>query len=774
MDGGPETLRADPPAGGDGGRSRLAPGRSLSHFRILAPIGEGGMGVVYRAEDLNLRRVVALKVLAPHALGDDRRERRLLREARVAATLSHPAIATIYEVGTDSGIVFIAMEHVTGETLRARLARPLPVEQALALLRQVVDGLDHAHSAGVVHRDLKPENILVQPDGRVKILDFGLAKLTGDAGGAVAAGVQDETLTREPSTGEGVLLGTVAYMSPEQVRGGALDARSDLFSLGTLAYELLAGTHPFRGPTAADTMAAILDREPRPLRAAGREVPPAVERLVERLLAKDPARRPASARDVLDELAGPAVAATVEASPRRLRSIAILPFQNLSPDPDQDYFCDGMAEELIGALARIPGLRVAARTSAFQFKGRSEDVRRIGESLGVETVLEGSVRRSGNRLRLTAQLVSAADGYHLWAERYEREMRDVFALQDEIGAAIVQALEIALAGGGAAQGGPRRPERLEAYDLVLQGRYHLNQRRAGALRQAVERFERAIAVEPTYALAWAGLADCYTVMVVPLAQTPPDEMFPRARAAAEKALALDPASGEAHASLAVVRFWFEHDPSGAEAELRRAIELAPSYAVARVWYAQVLVSLGRHEEARMHAAAGQQIDPLSSLVHALAATVAYWGRDYLLAIENARRAQDLDPEFGQSPLGTALAALGRHEEALVELRRAESASGGAAFFLALVGWALGVAGRRDEAREVVRRLEERSQDEFVMPLFFAWVHIGLGDREAAFDWLEEACRQRSFRIHLLVDPIYDPVRPDARFGDLLRRIGFHA
>jgi serine/threonine-protein kinase len=773
MDGGPETLRAGPPAGGDGDRSRLAPGRLLSHFRILAPIGAGGMGVVYRAEDLNLRRVVALKVLAPQALGDERREGHLLREARVAATLGHPAIATIYEVGTDSGIVFIAMEHVAGETLRARLARPLPVEEALALLRQVVEGLDHAHRAGVVHRDLKPENILVQPDGRVKILDFGLAKLTGNAGGAVVVGEQDETLTREPLTGDGMLLGTVAYMSPEQVRGGALDARSDLFSLGTLAYEMLAGTHPFRGPTAADTMAAILDREPRPLRAAGREVPPRVERLVESLLAKDPARRPAAARDVLDELAGPAAVATIE-PPRRMRSIAILPFQNLSPDPDQDYFCDGMAEELIGALARIPGLRVAARTSAFQFKGRSEDVRRIGESLGVETVLEGSVRRSGNRLRLTAQLVSAADGYHLWAERYEREMRDVFALQDEIGAAIVQALEIALGGGAAAEGGPRRPELLEAYDLVLQGRYHLNQRRAGALRQAVERFERAIAVEPTYALAWAGLADCYTVMVVPLAQAPPEEMFPRARAAAEKALALDPASGEAHASLALIRFWFEHDPSGAEAELRRAIELAPSYAVARIWYAQVLVSLGRHEEARMHAAAGQQLDPLSPLVHALAATVAYWGRDYHLAIANALRAQSLDPQFGQSPLGTALAALGRHEDALVELRRAESASGGAAFFLALVGWGLGIAGRRDEAREVVRRLEERSRSEFVLPLFFAWVHIGLGDREAAFDWLEKACRQRSFRIHLLVDPVYDPLRPDPRFGDLLRRIGFNA
>ena len=681
-------------------------------------------------------------------------------------------------MGTDDGIVFIAMEHVTGETLRARLARPLPVEQALELLRQVAEGLECAHRAGVVHRDLKPENILVQPDGRVKILDFGLAKLTGDPGGSAAAGEQDETLTREPQlTGEGVLLGTVAYMSPEQVRGGALDARSDLFSLGVLAYELLAGTHPFRGPTAADTMAAILDRDPRPLRAAGREVPPPVERLVERLLAKDPAQRPASAREVLHELAelaGAATAETVEAPPLRLRSIAILPFQNLSPDPDQDYFCDGMAEELISALARIPGLRVAARTSAFQFKGRSEDVRRIGESLGVDTVLEGSVRKSGNRLRLTAQLVSAADGYHLWAERYEREMRDVFALQDEIGSAIVQALEIALAGGGAAPSGPRRPEHLEAYDLVLQGRYHLNQRRAGALRKAVERFEQAIAIEPTYALAWAGLADCCTVMVVPLAQTPPDEMFPRARAAAEKALALDPAAGEAHASLALVRFWFEHDPIGAEAELRRAIELAPSYAVARVWYAQVLVSLGRHEEARQHAAAAQHVDPLSPLVHTLAATVTYWARDYLLAIDNARRAQDLDPQFGQSPLGTALATLGRHEEALVELRRAEAASGGAAFFLALVGWALGIAGRPDDAREVARRLEERSRGEFVMPLFFAWVYIGMGDREAAFDWLEKACRQRSFRIHLLVDPIYDPVRPDPRFGDLLRRIGFKA
>jgi serine/threonine protein kinase/Flp pilus assembly protein TadD len=798
---GPGVLPPRGPAGGDaaGGASgaagttgadtvdidgpRLAPGRSLSHFRILSLIGEGGMGVVYRAEDQNLRRVVALKVLAPAALGDEARERRLLREARAAATVSHPAIATIYEVGTDAGIVFIAMEHVGGETLRALMARPPRVEQTLGLLRQIAEGLDCAHRAGVVHRDLKPENVLVQPDGRAKILDFGLAIFTGGDHQGAGAGEQEETATREAHlTSQGVVLGTVAYMSPEQVRGGLLDARSDLFSLGILAYEMLAGRHPFRGPTPADTMAAILSQEPQPLRDSHPELPPRLARVVERLLAKDPALRPASARELLDELAAatelaiepasaPATATGKQAEGQRsLRSIAILPFQNLSSDPEQEYFCDGMAEELISALAQIPGLHVAARTSAFQFKGRSEDVRRIGESLNVDTVLEGSVRRSGNRLRLTAQLVSAADGYHLWSERFEREMRDVFALQDEIGAAIVEALEIALAG-GAAQTRPRRPADLEAYDLYLRGRHHLYQRRPDLLPRAIECFEKAIAAEPTFALAYAGLAECYTVLAVPLASRPPAELFPKARANAEKALALDPTAGEAHASLGLVRFWFELDLRGAEAELRRAIELAPSYAIARIWLAQVLACLGRHEEAATHAARAQEVDPLSPLVHSLAGIVAYWGRDYQGALENARKALAIEPAFTLAPSGLALMALGRQKEAIDELRRIASISSKASFTLALLGWGLGVAGHREEARQLASELEARSRRELVPPTFIEWVYIGLDDHQAAFDWLERAYRQRGFLVNLAVDPAYDRIRQDPRFGDLLRRLG---
>jgi serine/threonine protein kinase/Tfp pilus assembly protein PilF len=749
-------------------------GRRLSHFRILDTLGEGGMGLVFKAEDESLRRIVALKVLRPGFIADAERRRRFVQEAQAAAAITHPAVAAIYEVGEAEGEVFIAMEYVEGPTLRAVFdkGRP-PLAEALRIAAEIARGLDKAHGAGVVHRDLKPENVILGGDGRVKILDFGLAKIRDESsGGAQAEISQAQTRGRQERTREGTILGTVAYMSPEQARGLPVDRRSDLFSFGVLIHEMVGGRNPFRGPTAMDSLSAVLKDTPPAASASNPEVPVGLDRLLERLLAKDPEDRPGSAALVAEELEGLGRMRAGPADGRAARSIAVLPFADMSPQKDQDYLCEGLAEELINSLTQVEGLRVAARSSAFQFKGRADDVRRIGRELGVDCVLEGSVRKSGSRLRVTAQLVGATDGYHLWSQRYDRELEDVFALQDEIAATIVETLRLTLV--GEPQHRARRStENVEAYQLYLQGRYWWAKRHEGGLRKAVDFFEQAIAKDPAYALAHAGVADAYSVIGF-YAFAPPKEAFARAKRAAESALALDESLAEAHFSMALIHFWFDWDFERAERAFRRSLAINPSHVRARIFFGQLLAVVGRTGEARIEWQAALDLDPDSPLTHGIVGSGLYFARRYEESLARCRRALEIDPNHIQSLFAFSVSAaeLGRYGEAVEAAERAATLSGRSAFFLGVLGFVYATAGRSEEARASLAELEERSAYEYVAPILQARILSRLGQSAAALGRLEQAFSERNSMLFTLATAQeFDALRTEPRYQALLRRLG---
>ena len=545
-------------------RHALTPGATLGPYTILAELGHGGMGVVYTAQDPRLDRQVAIKVLPPDLTRDATAKRRFLQEAKAASALDHPNICTIYEINeTDDGQLYFVMAYYEGETLKERIERgPLALDEAVDIATQVGQGLAEAHSAGIVHRDIKPANLLITKGGVVKILDFGLAKLAG------AEGI----------TQTGTTVGTVAYMSPEQARGQEVDQRTDIWSLGVVLYEMLAGQQPFRGENLLAISNAILESQPVSLTRLRAGTSPALAQVVTRSLANSRDGRYQSVADLLGELRNATASATKAASQPDVPSIAVLPFANMSADPEQEYFCDGMAEEIIDALARLDGLRVVARTSAFQFRGKGHDLREVGEKLRVKTVLEGSVRKAGKRLRINAQLISASDGYHLWSERYDRDMDDVFAVQDEIARTVVEKLKVKLLGEPDAPLVKVSTTNLEAYNLLLEGRHHANRLSAAGFDRAIECFERALAIEPDYAPAYAGLAWVLGGGGF-LGMAAPRDCRPKAREAAERALAVDPECAEAVSELAEVRAWYDWDFAGAEREYRRALDLGPGSAV---------------------------------------------------------------------------------------------------------------------------------------------------------------------------------------------------
>jgi serine/threonine-protein kinase len=746
--------------------------RKISHFRILSQIGEGGMGLVFKAEDERLRRVVALKVLPPDFVTDPDRRRRLVREAQAAASIAHPAVAAIYEVGEEAGEVYIAMEYVEGRTLRDVIGDGArPVAEAVGIARDLAGGLERAHAAGIVHRDLKPENVLVTSDGRAKILDFGVAKLRDHR----RDGAADLETRTEQLTLEGSIVGTAAYMSPEQARGLEVDFRSDLFSLGVILYEMVTGANPFRRRTQMDSISAILRDEPEAASLRNAEVPAALEALVTRLLSKDPKARGASAGAIGRELETAGTGAPAGPIERRgaRRAIAVLPFADMSPRKDQDHICEGIAEELIHALSRVSGLRVAARTSAFQFKGRADDVRRIGRELSVDSVLEGSVRTAGSRLRVTVQLVSAADGYQLWSERYDREIEDVFALQDDIAATIVETLRLELAGAE----GPRvrrGTADVEAYQDYLKGRYWWNQRQEGGLRKAVGFFEAAIAKDPSYALAHAGLADSYSVIGF-YGFMPPREAFARAKRAAETALRLEPDLAESHVSMAFVHFWFDWDFDKAEVEFRRAAAIDPDNINAHMFLGQMLAAIGRVDEAEVEWKRAIEIDPLSPLTHGIVGSGLFFARRHEEGCARCRRALEIDPDHVQSLFALTMNAvgLGRLDEAIEAAERAVRIAGrSSAFFQGTLGFALAAAGRRDEAEAIARDLAARRELEYVPPMPIAWIEVALGNRERALDRLEQAYDERNssmFTVACL--QLLDPLRGEPRFEALVRKLG---
>ncbi len=753
----------------DTGESGLAPGARLGPYEIVEIMGAGGMGEVYRARDPRLGREVAVKVIRRAAPLPPDAERRFQLEARAAGALNHPAILTVYDVGAEGGVPYVVTELLEGETLRERLRTgPPPVDDCVEYARQIVAGLAAAHEKGIVHRDLKPENLFLTRDGRVKILDFGLAKrFQGEEPGR---GAPDPSLTRA-----GYLLGTVRYMSPEQVRGRPADPRSDIFSFGAVLYEMLSGRRAFAGESAGEAMSAVLTADP--LRLSWTDIPRPLESLARRCLNKAPEDRFQSARDLafaLEAIAATAGAPTASAPapPQPVPSVAVLPFVNLSADPEQDYFCEGIAEDLRNALARLPGLRVAGRSSAFRFKGRGDDLRRIGRELGVERVIEGSVRKAGARLRITVQLVSVADGYHQWSERFDRGVEDVFAVQDEITARVVEALSPRL-GGHAIPLRKRHTDDLEAYHLYLKGRYYWNKRHEGGMLEGLKAFQQAIDRDPSYAPAHAGVADSYALLGSWFDVLPGHEAMPRAKAAALRALELDPELAEAHASLAWVRLHYEWDWPAAEQDFRRSLDLDPGRAATHHWYSFFLSAMGRGEEAAAEAQRAWELEPLALIINANLAQPHYFARRFDRAIAEAEKLIRMEPAFpvAHQWLALACAAERRYGEAIAANEAYAAAFGRTTRTLALIAHARARSGDRDGALRDLETIRALAGERHVPAAHFALVHIGLGEVDEAFRWLEQAYEERfDWLAYLAVEPLFDPVRDDPRFEALLGRL----
>jgi serine/threonine-protein kinase len=738
------------------------------HYTIERELGHGGMATVYLAEDVKHRRPVALKVLHPQlaaGLGTER----FLGEIQIAARLTHPHILPLHDSGEANGLPYYVMPYVEGESLRGRLVREpqLPIEEALRITREVADALEYAHHRNIVHRDIKPENILFQT-GHAVVSDFGIARAINVAG-------------KGRMTGTGIAVGTPGYMSPEQAGGvDELDGRSDVYSLGCVLFEMLAGGPPFTGWSAQAILARqVLEPVPR-LRTFRGTVPEWLEQAVTRALANAPVDRFDGAAEFVGALSTPGPVTIVDLAPMRGQlapapehSIAVLPFLNLSADPENGYFCDGMAEEILNALSAIPSLRVASRTSSFTFKGATEDIRAIGERLRVRTVLEGSVRRADTKLRVTAQLINAADGFHVWSHTYDREMKDVFAVQDEIARAIVNALKVNLERESGAVLVEPHTDNLEAYALYMKARYLWRRKSVGALQKGIEYFEQAIALDPCYSLAYAGLADSYVTLGY-WNYLPPQQVFPRARAAAESALGIDDRLAEAHTSRACVSLLYDWDWPRAEQEFLRAIQLKDSYSTAHFWYACYLWSMGRVAESVDQASRAQALAQLSPVVNANLGWALYFERRYDEAITQCRNALDLDTHalMTYTVLGQVYAAASRYDDAIRALENAVSFSGGASFTSAALGYACGKGGKRDEARKILHDLRDRATAGYVSPFCVALVHIGLGDRDQALECLDRAYEERShWLVYAKWWPLLDDLRSDARFGALLDKVG---
>ena len=747
-------------------------GTTLSHYRILEQIGSGGMGVVYRARDDRLERDVAVKVLPAGALADDTQRRRFHREALALSRLNHPGVATVHEFDREGGADFIVMELVAGETLAARLKEgALPPEQLTDLGIQIAEALEAAHERGVLHRDLKPANIVVTGKGRVKVLDFGLAKL-------IQAGV-DTRATTVPTAGDAVA-GTLAYMAPEQLLGEEVNAGSDLFSLGVVLYEMATGRLPWRQALATAMVNEILHTTPEPPTVLSPDLAPHLERLILKALEKHPADRYASAAELAADLrAGPAAS---DELPQRSRpgspgataiaSLAVLPLRNLSGDPEQEFFADGMTEALIGRLAQIGSLRVISHTSVSVYKGVRKPLPVIARELRVDAVVEGSVVRAGERVRVSAQLVEAASDRHLWSNTYDRPLGDVLDLHSEVSRAIVEELRAHLTPNERLRLSGARPVDPAAYEAYLRGRFFWNKRTPVGLAKGSACFQESIDADPLYAPAWSGLADCHNLLGA-FRWKPSREAFPLARAAAARALELDPDLAEGHTSLGFVLQYHDWDWDRADAAYRRAIALNPGYATARQWYADFLTGMGRLGEAFAEVERAVELDPLSPVVGTSHGDTFYYARRYEDAIARYRRTLELDPGYRWARLniGRTLQQMGRHEEAIRTFEEAHRDAGMSLEVSPILAYAWAAAGERARAEAMLPGILEWLRAGHVSPYSVANIHVALGDRDQAFAWLELALEDRdrmmtSLRMH----PRLDPIRDDPRFSDLLVRM----
>ena len=731
-------------------------------YAVERELGQGGMATVYLADDLKHGRQVAIKVLRPELgsmLGPDR----FTREIQVAAALNHPHILPLYDSGELDGLLYYVMPYVKGESLRQKLIREtqVAIDEAIAIVRQVASALDHAHARGLVHRDIKPENILLH-EGEAMVTDFGIALAAGGEPGSRLTSV-------------GLMLGTPAYMSPEQGSGErTLDLTSDIYSLGCVLYELLAGEPPYNGPTAQAVIARRFTDPVPGVRRLRPTVPPAVEQAVKRALATVPADRFRSAGAFADALTARAIDRAHSPSIADLPSVAVLPFLNLSADPENEFFADGITEDVIAQLSKIRSLKVISRSSVMPFKRREQSLREIGAALEVGALLEGSVRRAGDRVRIVAQLIDAATDQHVWAETYDRQLTDIFAIQTDVALHIAAALRAELSPDERTRIRREPTSNVHAYQLYLQGRHCYGRYTQESFRRALEYFEAAIAEDPAYALAHVGVALAYAELAAGEGggALKPEVVFQRARQAVTRALALDSGLGEAHSVSALLKLVHDFDWIGAEEEFKLALELSPGSADIYDHYGWLCAALERYEEALAMVTRAQELDPLMHRAD-VATTLIRAGR-YGEALQAALRCIEVEPEFarGRATLGWAFLKNGRMEEGLAELEKAVGFGSGNTLYLAQLGQAYALAGRAEQAREVLHRLEQWSEERYVSPYHLAYVYTGLGEQERAMDCLERAYGERSGNLFGVKGSfLFTPLRAHPRFQALLRKMG---
>lgn len=833
----------------------LEAGTDLGPYQIRAHLGAGGMGEVYLAYDRRLERTVALKVLPPELASDQQRMNRFIQEAKTTSSLNHPNLVTIYEIVKEGPLNYIATEFVDGETLREHMVKTPPtLKEILTISVQICEALAAAHEAGVVHRDIKPENIMLRRrDHIVKVLDFGLAKVTEEFYDRQSSDPEGSTrifIDTKPS----VILGTIRYMSPEQARGLPVDARTDIWSVGVVLYEMLTKRPPFSGPTASDLIVSILDREPAPLAEHAADVPAELQRIVKRALAKDREKRYQSIKDLAVELENlrlemeisrelervsssasgtlSLTETTAEVSARstselarleqpsqqlsstghlaagikqinkgllvglitlvlaliggyfylarlgksRIDSIAVLPFVNVDGDPNMDYLSDGITESLINSISQLPNVSVIARSSVFRFKGRETDPQTVGHDLGVKAVLTGRITQRGERLLISAELVDVENNHRVWGGQYDRTMSDILAVQSEISREISDQLRLRLTGDQQKRITKHYTENTEAYQAYLKGRYYWNKRTGDDIKKAIEYFNQAISIDPRYALAYAGLADCY--LVIPnYSDVPAQEAYLKAKAAALKALEIDDSLAEAHASLGGIKSDYEWDFSGCESELRKALDLNPNYATAHHWYAQYLSTMGRHQEALAEIKRALELDPLSLIINSVVGDTYTKARQYDQAIAQLRKTIEMDKNFvtAHRYLANAYLEKGMYKEAISELQTATKL-GGNASLADQRGKALTDAyangGPQGFWKQQLEFLKEDGEKGIVSPYSIASVYARLGDKEQTLTWLEKAYqRHDAYAVYLKIDPQFDSLRDDPRIIDLMRRIG---
>jgi eukaryotic-like serine/threonine-protein kinase len=785
---------------------------TISHFRIIEKLGEGGMGVVYKAVDIRLDRPVALKFLPDNVAQDSQALERFRREARAASALNHPGICTIYDIGEQDGRTFIAMEFIDGETLRSHIhGKALPIEEMLKFGIQIADALDAAHAEGIIHRDIKPANIFVTKRGQAKVLDFGLAKLVPKGLAEADADSGDEVPGSTSIVG--IISGTPSYMSPEQVRGDNLDPRTDIYSLGLLLYEMATGRQAFSGGTAGKIIEAVLTRSPVPVRSINPDIPPRLEEIIDKALHKDRDQRHQHAADVRSDLerlergtdsswraaqddtapvlisttshlystgeqrAGNSTAQTAALRPVRVSkiidSLAVLPFENASRDPEHEYLSDGIAGSLINILATVPKLRVMAQSTVFRYKGRGIDPQAVGRELNVRAVLTGRIMQSGGSLRIGTELVDVATGSQLWGAQYDRKPGDIFAIQDEISGEISEKLRLKLTRAEKKRLTKRQTDDPEAYQLYLKGRHHWNRWTEDGFYKAIEYFQQAVEKDPGYALAYTGLADSY-VLLGWNSYLPPKDAFPKGRMAAMQALRLDPDLGEAHTPLAAVLWLHDWQWQEAQVEFKRSLALSPAHPTASHWYAEYLMTMGLHAEAIARMKNGQEFDPLSLIINVAIGRAYYMARQDDDAIAQLRRTVELDPNYPVTywHLGLLFMKMGRYELAIAEGEKGVKLSGGSPLMSAALAQTFATAGKRKKAIQILDELTELTKQKYVAPYFFAGIHIGLGEDDRAMEYLEKSFEERShWLIYLHIDPSMDALRSNPRFQDLLRRVG---